>query len=350
MRTTPIEREPAGRWWKGLGIAAYLLAATPVVAAEPAASHRTQARGHFDRGVALAKAERFGEALSEFELAYDMSPHFSVLYNIAQALTVLGRATEASAAFERYLREGGANIEPRRRAEVEAAIVRERDKTGTLELTIDTEGAEVAIDGKPVGRSPLTAPIRLDAGPHRVEAALDSGLTREIAVDIVPKQTASARLELRTSHSDLPAPVEVAPLSPPPERSRPKVASARVVRPARDPDRSTRSSIGYVIGAAGVALSAAAVGHYLWNRGRYEDWLSRNNDYYRDPTEPHREAANSLADSIQAASAVTVGLAIGAGVTLGTGAVLVVTGGTNAAAAPNGEQARGGFMALRGEF
>src|SRR5204863_2166684 len=100
------------------------------------------------------------------------------LYNIAQALVLLGRYTEAVATFERYLEQGGANVEQQRRTEVESSISRAREHTGTIELSIDTDGALVSIDDKPAGRSPLPAPIRVDAGAHRLRAVFDSGVER----------------------------------------------------------------------------------------------------------------------------------------------------------------------------
>ncbi len=106
--------------------------------------------------------------------------------------------------------------------------------------------------------------------------------------------------------------------------------------------------MGYVIGAAGVALGGAALGHYLWNRGRYQDWQARKSDYERDPTDENRDAANQLARSIPAASAVTVGLTVAAGVTLGGGAVLLIT--SNGAAPTPSANARGALLSLRGEF
>jgi hypothetical protein len=103
-----------------------------------------------------------------------------------------------------------------------------------------------------------------------------------------------------------------------------------------------------VIGAAGVALSGVALGHYLWNRGRYEDWQARSGDYQRDPTDENRESANRLGRSIPGASVVTVALTIGAGVALGTGAVLIFT--ANPSSASSGAQASGATLRLRGEF
>lgn len=106
-------------------------------------------------------------------------------------------------------------------------------------------------------------------------------------------------------------------------------------------------TLGYAIGAVGLALSGVALGHYLWNRGRYEDWQARSTEYYRDPNEQNRESANALGRSIPAASAVTVALAIGAGVALGTGTVLVVTSGPSH---PSTTASRSAMLGMRGEF
>jgi predicted Zn-dependent protease len=57
--------------------------------------------------VALARSHAYAEALSAFQRAYEIAPHFSVLYNIGQALIALERPTEAVAALDRYVEEGG---------------------------------------------------------------------------------------------------------------------------------------------------------------------------------------------------------------------------------------------------
>src|SRR4051794_1081194 len=85
-----------------------------------------QARAHFQAGLARAEQGNLSAALVEFEAAYTISPHFSVLYNIGQARSTLGRPVEAVAAFERYLADGGQQITPSRRQEVEALLLANR--------------------------------------------------------------------------------------------------------------------------------------------------------------------------------------------------------------------------------
>jgi hypothetical protein len=296
----------------------------------------------------LARRQAYAEALGEFERAYQIFPHFSVRYNIGQALIALERPTEAISALTRYLEEGGVNIEPHRRQEVDAAIESELAKTGSIEVTVDVSGALITVDDKPNGRSPLGAPIRVDGGVHRVVATLDSGESREAVVEARAGQVALARIELGAR--TLPA----APAAPAPTRQSiavPALSASQSQResPATVTQHSTQKTLAYIAGATGIALGGAAAAHFLWNRSRYEDWQSRYDAYYEDPTDQHRESANSLAQSVSNASAVTVGLAIGAGVALGTGAVLLLTSSSAVTAAGNAG-ASGPFVTLRGKF
>jgi len=346
MRRTRIERAVA---WLCLSLAGVAVSSSAHASAEPAEA-RAEARSHFDQGIALARRHAYAEALAEFERAYQISPHFSVRYNIGQALIALGRSTEAIAALTLYLEEGGANIETSRRQEVDAAIASELAKTSSIEVTVDVGGALITIDDKPNGRSPLAAPVRVDSGAHRVLAILDSGERSEIVVDAKAAQIARAQLVFGAR--GLPAPAvpvrdQLAvpfPLSAPPPQREPPVPA-----PAPTTQHSTQKTLAYIVGATGIALTGAAAAHFLWNRARYQDWQSRYNTYYDDPTAQNRESANALAQSVSSASAVTVGLAIGAGVALGTSAVLLFTSSGSVTAA--GSSGAGGpFMTLRGEF
>ena len=116
MRRIRIERRRVG-----LSLA-FIMALTSARASAEPAEARAEARSHFDRGVGFSRQHAYTEALGEFQRAYQIFPHFSVLYNIGQALIALGRPTDAIAALTRYLDEGGTNIESSRRQEVDAAI------------------------------------------------------------------------------------------------------------------------------------------------------------------------------------------------------------------------------------
>jgi len=351
MRRTRIERTAA---WPFLSFA-FVVALTSAPASADPADARAEARSHFDQGVGLARRHAYAEALAEFERAYQVFPHFSVHYNIGQALIALGRPTEAIAALARYLDEGGANIEPRRRQEVDSAIANELAKTSSIEVTVDVAGALITIDDKPGGRAPLAAPVRVDSGAHRVLATLDSGERKETTVDAKAGQVVQAQLEFGAPA--LTAPAASPALAPAPAPAQQSISGPVTLTAPHSPGEpstavthhSTQKTLAYIVGAAGIALSVAAAAHFSWNRARYQDWQSRYRSYYDDPTERNRESANSLSNSVSSASVVTIGLAIGAGVALGTGAVLLFTSsGSVTAAGATG--AGGPFMTVRGKF
>ena len=274
-----------------LAVALSLPFVTPVGAARAdQAEARSIARGHFNRGVELAKAGDYEAALAEFEQAYRTSPHFSVLYNIGQAELALGRSSLAVETLRRYLTEGGEQIEPARRAEVESLIAGERQR---LEAT---EG------------SPELAPAPDPSQPQSPPAA--AAVT-------------------------------------PPRSEPPPSAPVPPARGADDERADAKRPVSYVLGAAGIVLASAAVAHYAWNRGRYAEWQQAYAAYHEDPRPPRRSAANELAESIDRASRVTAGLAIGAGVMLGSGAVLFFS---SSAASTDQVSERDHWLGVRGVF
>jgi tetratricopeptide (TPR) repeat protein len=76
----------------------------------------TEARAHFDRGVALAERQRWDEALDAFQRAASIERRPSTLFNIAHALTRLGRPRDALVALDAYLATPDADVERVRRA------------------------------------------------------------------------------------------------------------------------------------------------------------------------------------------------------------------------------------------
>jgi hypothetical protein len=133
---------------------------------------KAEAASHFERGLALAKQKAYLEAITEFNLAYQASPHFSVMYNLGQAYLAIDQPAYAVLALRRYLAEGKTEIPPARREQVEATIAAQERRFATLTIRADLVGAVVRIDGSEIGRTPLSGPVRLGAGSHLLEATL----------------------------------------------------------------------------------------------------------------------------------------------------------------------------------
>jgi tetratricopeptide (TPR) repeat protein len=295
----------------GLLLAASLLLAPPAGAQSD--TERARARVHFDQGVAFAKASAYEAALAEFERAYELVPHYGVLYNIAQAQLALGRTAEARASFERYLSDGGGAITAARRAEVEAQLAR------------------------------LPAPPNATSAPAREfpPEPAHSPQTEPAPARTLPATPAAVPARAPASPAPSPAPVAT------PAPAQALTQPAQPIETERAAP-SAKRALGYVLGGASVALAGAAMGHYLWNRGRYRDWQSIEAAYEQNPSEAERSNVNELGQSIRRASIVTVALSIGASLTLGTGVVLFVS------ARPTSQAQRGDLFpstfGVRGNF
>ena len=133
---------------------------------------KTEARAHFDRGLILAKGLAYAEAVAEFNRAYQLSPNYAVMFNLGQAYIGMGQPVYAIEALTRYLNEGGKEVTPARRKEVESDIARQERRIATVTLRSQFSGAVVWLDGVEVGKLPLPAPLRASAGPHVLAASL----------------------------------------------------------------------------------------------------------------------------------------------------------------------------------
>jgi len=146
-------------------------AATEPTAEEKAAQEqaaREEAGQRFQRGIGFYGDGDYALALIEFDRAYQLVPDYRVLYNIGQVSIQLARFARARLALEQYLSEGGTAISAERAVEVNRDLRMLQDRTAQLELTSTEAGAEVLINDRSYGETPLAGPLLLDAGEHQI--------------------------------------------------------------------------------------------------------------------------------------------------------------------------------------
>jgi hypothetical protein len=332
---------------------AVLLATASPAAAEPTEADSEFARRHYEVGLDLARAGRYEEALQEFLLAYEKSPHFAVLYNIGQAYIGLERPVEALSALERYSKEGGGEIPPDRVERINKQIAAQRARVGELRILVNVPGAAIELDGKLAGTSPMLEPLLVAPGTHLMS------VTAPDRPPLVRSVTGAAGQALDLA-------VELAPPPPVPSAARvPEPAPRPSARPSPAPasrapsdvktgPNSTLRTFGYVLGGAGVVLGGAAVWHYLWNRSRYESWQAEDSalDAERVPGDrfARQQANNELSTSIDRAEPVTVALALSAVGCLAAGTTLVVMNRGHTSVRPTLEAHSGFRLGVRGEW
>lgn len=159
---------------------------------------RKLARG--DKLAARGKIEQafaqFEAALTDYQAAYDAYPDPQIYFPIAQAEQRLGRFVEALQHYQGLLADSKA-LSPQLRAQVQARLDEVRKNLAALVLDIEPPGADVLIDGKPAGRSPVTQPIFIEPGQHTYEISRSGYRAEEGKVDLLPGKEVRRRVRLR---------------------------------------------------------------------------------------------------------------------------------------------------------
>lgn len=127
-----------------------------------------RAGSHFERGLQLYNDAEYRLALIEFERAYQLVPNYKVQYNIAQVSIQIGRYARAVHALEQYLKDGGDDISPERRAQVETDLKMLAGRTARVSITSNVQGAEILLDETTVATVPMSEKLLIDAGEHRL--------------------------------------------------------------------------------------------------------------------------------------------------------------------------------------
>lgn len=136
---------------------------------EVASPELEAATQHFKQGIALYEEGDYAAALFEFRQAYAARPDYRLLYNIGVTELETNDYAAAKSSFERYLAEGGDELAPERRAEVESQLETLAQRVGTVVIHSNIEGATVFIDGNDQGTTPLSGGVLLNLGSRRIE-------------------------------------------------------------------------------------------------------------------------------------------------------------------------------------
>lgn len=329
------------------------------------------ARALFEVAVECADRNDLEGALGGFQDAYAACPHYAVLYNTGQVLIKLHRPLEAADTLRRYLQEGGDEVPPDRRGDVEEQIRLLESLLGTLSITTEPLGALIAVDGTEIGRTPLSEPIRQEAGDHTITASLDGYSPEQRSVSIA----AGERLKIFLSLGRKPIPERFGTLevmtepsgamitvdgkeigrTPLPEPIRQEAGEHTVTASLDGYSRVERSilivggrrhevflvlpvmhrppapswlrrTLPYLLVGTGVALGGTAVGVYIWKRDAYKEWQAQVAGYEKAPANSYERTTAAVESNRRATWLSHANLAIGT-LTIASGALVVLGAG-----------------------
>jgi hypothetical protein len=127
---------------------------------------------HLDQGIALYNDGNYSAALAEFEAAYNLAPAPYILNNIGLSQKGLFRYQDAIATLQKFL-AASPSLPTDQRKQTERIIAEMQALLSPVTLDVAPAGAQISLDGHPIGNAPLAAPIQVAAGGHTIDVALD---------------------------------------------------------------------------------------------------------------------------------------------------------------------------------
>lgn len=159
-----------------------------------------EARRLYRSGVAAFDRDQTEEARRLLLQAWSIRRTYDVASVLGQVELALNLPRDAAEHLDFAVR----NFPPQLSAE---ALQRVRDtfsqaekRVGTLLVRVDRAGAQILVDGKPVGASPLSSPLFLDPGTHTVQGEEGGDRVRR-TVNVEAGATQSLGLELGAARS-----------------------------------------------------------------------------------------------------------------------------------------------------
>ncbi len=151
--------------------------AQPTPPAAPAAPVPPPAPGsdkvELNAAGAAARSKDWAGALTHYQAAMQVVPSLRAQLGTGDSLYQLGRLGESYEAYQAVQRDYATKLAPAEKALVAARLKEMATKTGWLSVRVSEAGAQVDLDGKAMGTSPLPALVRVAVGSHEVHATKD---------------------------------------------------------------------------------------------------------------------------------------------------------------------------------
>ncbi len=172
-----------------LGVLFVVLSAAPSALAQPSAaplseSLKGDAKDAYTSARILLNNNDFTGALSKYKEAYARSSDPRLLYDMAICEKNLKHYARMAADLQEYERHAGPTLTGDEKQIVEDALAATKNLVGALRLTVSEPGASVTIDGETVGTTPLTSPVVLDLGAHKIAVTKEGFASTDKVVQI----------------------------------------------------------------------------------------------------------------------------------------------------------------------
>lgn len=240
--------------------------------AEPRTDENVSERANelFRSAKAAFAAGNLHEAHRLYSSAWELKKSPDIAANLGQTELELGKMRDAAEHFAYALKNLLPSSTDRQRAALEEGLAKAKAEISALRLTVTPDGAEVLVDGRVVGTSPIAELVFVEPGEHIVLARRDGFVTSETRIGA--QKGAEQPVELALAAAQVPADSGAAPTPAAPLRDDTPPES----------ERSRNLTPAYVAtGVAAVGLGLG-IGFLFVANGKADDAAQIRNDLGND--------------------------------------------------------------------
>lgn len=158
----------------------------PAAPASPPSSAPVNDAAELAAGDAAARSKDWPAALAHYETALRGGPNARAQMGDADALYQLGRFGEAYDAYALAQSTYASKLAPADKALIAARLKDLAPRTGWLSVRVAEPGANVDVDGRNMGTSPVPALLRVGVGSHVVRVTKEGFTPVETRGDVTP--------------------------------------------------------------------------------------------------------------------------------------------------------------------
>lgn len=146
-------------------------AAAAAAPAPPPAAGDAGARAAqlYQEGNAFYDQGKYTQAETRYQAAWDLQKSFDVAGNLGNVEMLIGQHRDAAEHLSYALQTFPLGGTPEKKRFLQERLVEARKQIGTLRITVNVEGAEILVDGKWAGVSPLPGEVFVPPGERTIE-------------------------------------------------------------------------------------------------------------------------------------------------------------------------------------
>ncbi|WP_437673409.1 hypothetical protein [Sorangium sp. So ce131] len=142
----------------------------PVEGASASSSVGERAAQLYREGNKFYDEAKFVEAEARYQAAWDLQKSFDVAGNLGNVELELKQAREAAEHLAYALEAFPLGERAEKRQFLKDRLAQAKSQVGTLRISVNVDNAEVFVDGKLIGLSPLQGEVFVDPGKRDIEA------------------------------------------------------------------------------------------------------------------------------------------------------------------------------------